>query len=253
MRTALLTGGAQGLGRSLAEALLKRGNKVCVCDVKEEVGQTAVAEMAGQFGADKVIFAPCDVRREEQIHAAWSSCEEKLGSPNLLINNAGIGNEVDWKKTVDVNLIGTMQSSFFGLKKMSKEAGGEGGIVMNVASIAGLSPLPLGPTYTATKHGIVGISRALGHPIVAKKSGVNFLCLCPSLFDSSFMEEAMKTPFDKRAVMSRQKTRALIDILSIADVEAAAMQLLDENKPAGVLALLTKEQGPFYVDCLSIM
>ena len=42
--------------------------QVCVCDVKEEVGQTAVAEMAGQFGADKVIFAPCDVRREEQIH-----------------------------------------------------------------------------------------------------------------------------------------------------------------------------------------
>jgi len=208
--------------------------------------------MAAKFGENKVAFALCDVTKQDHIHAAWSSCEEKLGFPSLLINNAGICNEVDWRKTFDVNMMGTMQSCFYGLEKMSKEKGGEGGVVLNIASVAGLGPLTLCPTYTATKHGVVGITRVLGHRDISGKSGVNFLCLCPNLFESTFMAESLKTPFDPRSVKEAVKTAKTIKMLSIADVEAAALQLLFENRPGGVLALVDAEQGPYYVDCLEI-
>jgi len=253
MDTAIVTGGARGLGRTITEGLLRKGFKVCVFDVKVEAGRAAVKEMANQFGEENVVFQECDVTSESNFTDSWNFCEEKLGIPNVLVNNAGIGDEIDWRKTINVNLVAIVQNSLYALEKMSKENGGNGGIVLNIGSIAGLSPLAHVPTYTATKHGVVGITRALGHPILAERTGVNFLCLCPSLFESAFLLDTLETPFDVKLQAQCMEKMGDFTFLKIHVVQEAAMKLLDENKPGAVMAIIDEETGPFYVDMMSII
>ncbi|XP_056450432.1 15-hydroxyprostaglandin dehydrogenase [NAD(+)]-like isoform X2 [Gadus chalcogrammus] len=160
-RTAVVTGAAQGIGRSISEILLKNGAKVALLDVAEATGTTLKKSLDGQYGPERTLFIPCDVQSHQQFKAALQKVVETFGHLDIFCNNAGIANENDWEKTVSINLMGVVRGSYLALEHMNKLSGGQGGVIINIASLAGLGPLPGAPIYTATKHGVVGFTRAM--------------------------------------------------------------------------------------------
>ena len=95
-KIALVTGAARGLGRSIADQLLKGGYKVCITDVLTKQGQTTRDELAQQYGVDNVTFKKCDVTQDVDFTSAYDECSEEYGPISLLVNNAGLGNEKNW-------------------------------------------------------------------------------------------------------------------------------------------------------------
>ncbi|XP_042230223.1 15-hydroxyprostaglandin dehydrogenase [NAD(+)]-like isoform X2 [Homarus americanus] len=243
----LITGAARGLGRSFTEALLARGAKVCVADVDTATGSATVQELQDQHGADNVIFAHCDVTKDEDFKGAWETTEEKFGKVNLLINNAGIGNEQNWQKTINVNLGGCMRGTLLGLEKLGVNKGGEGGVVVNISSITGLKAAPFGPIYGATKHAIVGLTRNLGSDFHLKVSGVKVQALCPSLVKTDLLVNSIKSAFSTEVAQALSKFAGTLKDMSAETVANALMKLLEEGRNGGCM-VVEAEKDPYYVD-----
>ncbi|XP_073698868.1 15-hydroxyprostaglandin dehydrogenase [NAD(+)] isoform X2 [Garra rufa] len=160
-KVALVTGGAQGIGRAVVEHLLESGAKVALVDLNQSVGEECKSDLDGKFGEDNCIFIQCDVTDAGKLRDAFQNTVEKFGRLDIVINNAGINNEKDWEKTIEVNLTSVIQGTYLALEHMSKEYEKEGGVIINVSSMAAFLHSPHQPVYTATKHGVIGFSRAI--------------------------------------------------------------------------------------------
>ncbi|XP_038044173.1 15-hydroxyprostaglandin dehydrogenase [NAD(+)]-like [Patiria miniata] len=136
---AIVTGAAEGLGKSFAEGLLEKGAKgVCIADVNEPLGLKTVQEFSDHFGGGRVIFVKCDVTSASEVEAVFAKTKEKYGAINLMVNNAGIVNEKDMALTINVNVTGVAYGTYTAIKYMSPAEGGKGGKIINIASVAGL-------------------------------------------------------------------------------------------------------------------
>ncbi|XP_051761110.1 15-hydroxyprostaglandin dehydrogenase [NAD(+)] isoform X3 [Ctenopharyngodon idella] len=136
-KVALVTGGAQGIGRAVVEDLLGNGAKVALVDLNQSVGEECKSDLDGQFGEDNCIFIQCDVTDGGKLKDAFQNTVEKFGRLDIVINNAGINNEKNWEKTIEVNLTSVIKGTYLALEHMSKEYGKEGGVIINVSSMAG--------------------------------------------------------------------------------------------------------------------
>ncbi|XP_023268860.1 15-hydroxyprostaglandin dehydrogenase [NAD(+)]-like isoform X2 [Seriola lalandi dorsalis] len=163
---AVVTGAALGIGKAITEILLQNGAKVVVLDVNETPGKSLKEDLDKQYGQERTLFLNCDVESQEQIKAALQKTVETFGGIDIL-------NESEWKKTVSVNLTGVMKVAYLALEHMNKLTGGRGGVIVNTASIAGLAPVLCCPVYTATKHGVIGFTRAMA----VVSSGFSRACL----------------------------------------------------------------------------
>ncbi|PSN50784.1 15-hydroxyprostaglandin dehydrogenase [NAD(+)] [Blattella germanica] len=142
-KTALVTGAVQGIGLAITKELLRQGVKgVSVCDVNAMKGMIVIQELQEEFGKERVIFIKTDVTNEKEVE--------------------GICDESNWKRTVNVNMNGVIQGNLMALKYMGKTRGGSGGVVVNVASVGGLVSIAAVAIYSATKSGIIALSRSLG-------------------------------------------------------------------------------------------
>ncbi|XP_067838608.1 15-hydroxyprostaglandin dehydrogenase [NAD(+)] isoform X2 [Heptranchias perlo] len=135
-KVALVTGAAQGIGRCFAEALLKHGAKVALVDLNGSTGEACKEALDGEFGAACSLFITCDVGSEEQLKRAFKKTTDHFGRLDVVCNNAGVNNENDWEKTINVNLTSVIRGTYIALEYMSKETGGKGGVIVNVASLA---------------------------------------------------------------------------------------------------------------------
>lgn len=233
------------MGRAVAEALLQKGIKVCIADVLQEVGEATAGELGAKCGQENVFFDLCDVSRDEQFKATWVKCEEKLGKLDLLVNNAAVGDEQNWRKTLEVNLGGCIRGCLMAYDSMSKkEGGGGGGRIINVSSMVGLKTNPILPVYCSTKYGIVGLTRALGHPLHQSLTGVKVQCLCPSFMVTSFLEDSVKTPIGLE--ISKQ-IETIHKTLPVETVAAALLQLISDDRNGGVMAVESGKE-PYYVE-----
>ncbi|XP_038564908.1 15-hydroxyprostaglandin dehydrogenase [NAD(+)]-like isoform X2 [Micropterus salmoides] len=178
-KIAVVTGAAQGIGKAMTEMLLQNGAKVALLDVNETEGKKLMEALKREYGLERTLFHICDVESEEQIKAAFQKTAETFGGIDILCNNAGIANETAWEKTVSINLVGVIRGTYLALEHMSKLSGGRGGIIVNTASITGLSPVLSFPVYTATKHGVVGFTRAMAAASAASGYGIRVNALCP--------------------------------------------------------------------------
>uniref|UniRef100_A0A3B3IML3 15-hydroxyprostaglandin dehydrogenase n=1 Tax=Oryzias latipes TaxID=8090 RepID=A0A3B3IML3_ORYLA len=160
-RVALVTGGAQGIGRAVVEALLRSGAKVSVVDINQSCGDVCKSELDAEFGGDNCAFIQCDVTDGHALRDAFQKTVELFGRLDIVINNAGINNEKNWEKTIDVNLTSLIKGTYLGLEHMSREHGKRGGTIVNVSSMAAFLHSPHQPVYTATKHGVIGFTRAM--------------------------------------------------------------------------------------------
>ncbi|XP_044759721.1 15-hydroxyprostaglandin dehydrogenase [NAD(+)]-like isoform X2 [Coccinella septempunctata] len=172
-KVALLTGGASGIGYSIAKSFLNHGlSALTIADIHRLNGTEAIKDLTLQFGEDKVMFIECDVTRRNQLD----------------LNNAGIMNDAVWEKEIHTNIGGCLIGSLLGLQYMSKTSNGNGGIIINMASIIGLMPCNGFPIHTMTQYGIVGLSRAFGGHY--KRTRVKVIGFCPGLTQSQLIEKA---------------------------------------------------------------
>lgn len=247
-KIALVTGAAMGIGRAMTEELLSHGAKVALLDVNTESGKTLVQELETKFGKGKVLFLECNVQSEEQVKAAFQKTVQTFGGIDIVCNNAGILNEKDWEKTVSINLLGLIRVSYLALDHMSLKSGGRGGIIVHTASLAGLGPLPCCPVYTATKHGVVGFTRAMALASLASEFGVRFNALCPGFVNTDLFT-SIPEKLGQWAHMAdlSQSLVETMGVMSVSSVAEGLMELLLDETKTGQ-ALVIQPDGRKYVE-----
>ncbi len=179
-KTAFVTGGAQGIGFAIAEALAKRGANIMLADINE-AGLKAAKEKLSKLNT-QIDYCICDVATAEAVQAGADKTIERFGKVHYVVNNAGVGlgGEVgetplkDWRWIVDINLMGVV----YGCEIFTPliKSHGEGGHIVNTASMAGhISLGGMGP-YHATKFAVVGYSECIRQELEPHKIGVSALC-----------------------------------------------------------------------------
>lgn len=201
-KVAIVTGAARGQGRAMALALAGAGADVAICDVGEatmpSVGYTlggALDAVAGEIAAlgVRALHGACDIRRQGEIEAFVGRVLAEFGRIDILVNNAGIltGNvpmhlldDETFETTIAVNLTGSWRMSRAVVPAMI--AGGRGGRIINIASVAGMIGTPGFGHYCATKHGLVGITKTMAAELGAH--GITVNAVCPGFLPTKMVE-----------------------------------------------------------------
>ena len=185
---AVITGGASGLGKAVAERVLAAGGKAAILDLQEKAGQTAAQPIGAKF-------FQCDVSVESQVTAAITAAREALGGLNLLVNCAGIvgagkllGKEGPmsgdfFEKVVRINLVGTLlcdKTAAALMQSNTPNQDGERGVIIHTASVAAFEGQIGQVAYAATKAGIVGMTLPIARELA--KSGIRCVAIAPGIF-----------------------------------------------------------------------
>jgi NAD(P)-dependent dehydrogenase (short-subunit alcohol dehydrogenase family) len=178
-RVALVTGGGRGLGRAIARALGAEGLAVAVGARSRDQIDDAAAEV--RAGGRAVLAVPLDVTDAGSVAAAVAAVTAALGPIDVLVNNAGIAESAplarttlaQWERHLHVNATGPFLLTQAVLAGMLERGWGR---VVNVASLAGLHGAPYVAAYTASKHALVGLTRALAAEVAGKGVTVNAIC-----------------------------------------------------------------------------
>ncbi len=195
-RVAFVTGGASGIGLALAEGFAKEGARIVLADIEAEALEKAEGDLLAS-GAE-VIGVQCDVSDRGSVMAAADAAIEAFGKVHILCNNAGVApadaidetTPEDWKWCLGVNLMGVVHGIQALVPRIKEQ--GEGGHVVNTASIAGLIALPTVGIYTATKYAVVGISETLRGELAP--AGIGVSVVCPSFVKTRLHEGHRNRP-----------------------------------------------------------
>ena len=177
-----ITGGARGIGKATAKALAQEGARVAIGDLDKPLAEEAAAEL----GTEAVGLA-LDVTERDSFAGFLDQVSERLGPPDVLINNAGImpiGPFVDEddataRRMIDINLHGVIFGMKLAIPGMRKRGSGH---IVNLASQAGKAGIPGGATYCATKHAVVGLSEAVRAEL--RDSGVEVSVVMPAVVNT---------------------------------------------------------------------
>jgi NAD(P)-dependent dehydrogenase (short-subunit alcohol dehydrogenase family) len=180
-KTAIITGAAEGIGFSIAKALAAQGMNIVLGDIN--AAQLAVAVQTLEARDASVLGVQMDVTSITDWQNLVSQVQARFGSIHMLVNNAGVGggagtieqiDKIDWRWVVDVNLMGVVYGTQT-LVPLIKQHG-EGGWLINVASMAGMMGVPYAGAYTATKVAVVGMSESWYEELKAYNIKVSVLC-----------------------------------------------------------------------------
>lgn len=207
---AIVTGAASGIGRALSEELARRGASVVLADLQPEVADVA-AGIPCASGRSASGFS-VDVRDFEGLTRMIERVAEQQGRLDYIFNNAGIavGGELRdhtieaWNRVIDVNLRGVVHGVQAAYPVMLRQGFGH---IVNTASMQGLMPSPLTASYSATKHAIVGLSKALR--VEAHGAGVRVSVLCPGVVRTPLLSGGKHGLFVSATPEQEQRDRAL--------------------------------------------
>ena len=212
--TVALTGGGNGIGRAIAEHFAREGARVAIADVDGVAAETAAAAIGERATATNL-----DVTDNEAFARFFDDAEEALGPLDVFVNNAG----VDWigpfheepdevsRREVEVNLLGTIYGTRLAVQRMLPRGRGH---IVNVASGVGRVPLPGSSVYSATKHGIVGLTESLR--LEYRQSGLRFTLIQPAQVETGMVEG--------------QPRPRLLPFVTPADVARAAVDAVRRDK-----------------------
>jgi len=192
-KVALVTGGGSGLGQAAARLLGGAGARVVVADIDEGGGQLTVAQVVDTGG--EAVFQHTDVTREDDVAAAVARAVDTWGRLDCALNNAGTTGPSkptaeysleEWNAVVALNLTSVFLCLKHEIPQMVSQGGGA---IVNTSSGAGLIGFPGLPGYVATKHGVVGLTRAAALEYV--KAGVRVNAVCPGSTRTPMLEGFM--------------------------------------------------------------
>ncbi|GBP98086.1 15-hydroxyprostaglandin dehydrogenase [Eumeta japonica] len=195
-KVVLITGGAEGIGREIARNYLAAGAGVVVLvDVNDRLGRATAAELNSTHGPGKASFIQADVTSEKDLDAVYARVLRDYDHLDVLVNNAGVLDESNWKKCIDINLTSLIGWSFKYLEHMRKDRGGRGGTIVNLASIYGFRIDQYLPVYQASKFGVLAFTRSLGHSYNYDRTGVRVIAICPSFTKTALTDRGFSCEF----------------------------------------------------------
>lgn len=246
--SAIVTGGASGIGKALSMALAQKGIFVTVIDFSEEKGKEVVllierenTKFHPELKFPSAIFVKCDVTDTNGLAAAFEKHLEVFGGLDICINSAGISqhilfhedktNGIDtWKRTINVNLTAVVDCTRIAIQIMRYKK--KPGVIINLGSASGLYPLYADPIYSGTKGGVVLFTRAL---VPLKREGIRVNVLCPE-----FVQTEMGSKINPKIV------DAVGGFLSMDTVVNGAIELIKDESKAGACLWITRRRGMEY-------
>ncbi|GLC95132.1 short chain dehydrogenase [Cupriavidus sp. TA19] len=189
-KVAIVTGGAAGIGRVAALRFAGAGAHVVVADRSEAAGREVVAEI-GKAGG-QAIFQRVDVSRDEDCAAMVEAALHRFGRLDIAFNNAGISGRIarteeqgleNWHAVIGVNLTGVFHCMVHELRAMKAR----GGVIVNTASVAGVKGAPYSSAYSASKHGVIGLTRSAARE--CGKYGIRINAICPGYIRTAMADE----------------------------------------------------------------
>ncbi|ELZ79152.1 SDR family oxidoreductase [Haloferax volcanii] len=216
---AVVTGASSGIGRATAEAFAAEGARVVVSDVNVEGGEETVARIEKAGGT--AIFVETDVTDDDAVAALVDTAVSEYGRLDFACNNAGIGGPQkptadlsadEWHRVVDVNLNGVWRSM---QREIPAMLDGDGGVIVNMASILGKVGFANAAPYVAAKHGVLGLTKTAA--IEYAEQGVRVNAVCPGFVDTPLLGEGgLDDPEARQGIESLHPMNRLGDVDEIA-------------------------------------
>lgn len=223
----IITGSARGIGYAIAQEFLKAGAQVALCSTTQEGAQKAKETLLKEFPQSKIYAQKADVSKEAEVQNFVENVTREFGTVDILVNNAGITrdtlairmSEQDWDAVLNVNLKGTFLMSKTVFKIMMKAKSGS---IINMSSVVGQSGNAAQANYSASKAGIIGLTKALAKEFAPRNVRVNAVA-------PGFVQTDMT---DKLPEQIKEQALALIPLKRFAtttDIAKAVMFLSSED------------------------
>ena len=206
-KTAVISGGAEGIGLSIAKALGEQKMNIVLTDIDATNLQKSAAEL--EISGVPVLAAVLDVADEAQWQSVSEQAIERFGKIHMVVNNAGVGGgsgpiesqeKQGWQWAIDVNLMGVVYGAKVMLPLIKEH--NEGGWIVNVSSMAGMGGLPYGGAYNATKAAVVALSESWAEEL--KSKGIRVSVLCPAFVQTRIYDSERNRPAQYKSETATQ-------------------------------------------------
>ncbi|XP_054261121.1 farnesol dehydrogenase-like [Macrosteles quadrilineatus] len=223
-KVALVTGAGSGIGEALAEALVHHGMVVVGLDIQEDKIKALSERLAADGAPGKLHPLVADLRRPEDILAAFSWIDDTLGGVDVLVNNAGVlsrtklseGDTEEWRAVLDVNVLAVAVCTREFLKSMDRRKNQHGHVVILNSVSAWVTHFSQGVMYQASKHAVKGIAMCLRRELAEKGSAIKVTCISPGRTKTNILGSAMEP--EVIAMDASDISSAIVNALSASPV-----------------------------------
>jgi 3-oxoacyl-[acyl-carrier protein] reductase len=214
-KVALITGGARGIGLSIAEALVREGASVFICGRNAATLKMALDQLSTLQREDGTAGAVADVRRYEECRSIVRQVEKRFGRLDILVNNAGIGifkrlDELtveEWDATIQTNLSGVFYCCREGIPLMRQH---DGGHIFNISSLLAIHGIAGGSAYCASKFGVNGLSEAMMQDV--RYDNIRVTTIMPGSVATDFGGSAIGHLHESWKLSGKEIAQAVLDI-----------------------------------------